>query len=271
MRFSRSLLVALPVLSSALVLSSLPRHSLALDAKIETEAKALQKKAIEEDNLYAKYADAVAKLRAAITMCAGDKCSSKLRSTLYRDMGAMQHLAGSKDTGNASFREALKIDRTLELAVEYKSRALEEAWDAVKQSLAGPVGEQPKGDFEHTPFAEQLVRTPLAIYAEYGAGEKVTIVKLGYRGAGMSEFKSVELTKQGKGWLTILPCTIVTEGVFKYYLEGFDDEGNRVAGSGTRSRPYQIPIRSKIAGDIPRSLGFRRRSSAPTSATAPPA
>src|SRR5689334_9793479 len=67
----------------------------AADPKVEKEAQALQKKAIEEDSLNVAYPAAIKKLQTAITKCGTDKCNSTLKAQLHRDLGAMQILSGS--------------------------------------------------------------------------------------------------------------------------------------------------------------------------------
>ena len=87
-----------------------PTGALAADPKIEKEAQALQKKAIEEDNLNVNYPGAIKKLQSAIAKCDGDKCNSALKAALLRDLGAMQVLNGSVDEGKASFGQAIGLD-----------------------------------------------------------------------------------------------------------------------------------------------------------------
>ena len=110
-----------------------PSVALAADPKIEKEAQALQKKAIEEDNLNVNYAGAVKKLQSAVTKCDGDKCNSSLKASLLRDLGAMQVLNGNVDEGKASFGQAIGMDSSIDLDPAYKNPQLEGIWSDVKK------------------------------------------------------------------------------------------------------------------------------------------
>ena len=107
------------------------------------EAQALQKKAIEEDNLNVNYGGAVKKLQTAITKCDGDKCNSGLKAALFRDLGAMQVLNGSVDEGKASFAQGLGMDSSIDLDPAYKNPQLDAIWNDVKKHGGAPAGSKP--------------------------------------------------------------------------------------------------------------------------------
>jgi hypothetical protein len=243
-----------------LLVSLFALPAFAEDKKIEAEVKALQKKAIEEDSLATDYAAATKKLQDALKKCGADKCTPKTKAEVLRDLGAMQILDKKIDDGQASFLEALKIDRDLQLAAEYKSPAIEALWDQVKKKLPPPTtpqqnlppgGGTPTGDFTHTPFDSQQVRTPLPIFVEYGGSETLARVVVKYKGFGMTEFKTLELTKQGKGFGAVIPCLDVTEGEFKYYLQGFNASNDPVATSGNRNETYKVKITKDAPAEAP--------------------
>ena len=129
------------VLVVASVLGAVP--ALAADAKIEKEAQALQKKAIEEDNLNVNYGGAVKKLQTAITKCDGDKCNSGLKAALFRDLGAMQILNGNVDDGKASFAQGVGMDSSIDLDPAYKNPQLDAIWSDVKKHGGAPAGSSP--------------------------------------------------------------------------------------------------------------------------------
>src|SRR5258708_6509792 len=93
-RFS-SLLTALTLLVAV--------PALGADSAVERDAKSLQKQAIQEDSLNVNYPEAIKKLAAALSKCGVDKCAATLRSTLYRDLGAMLILNGLVDDGRVAF------------------------------------------------------------------------------------------------------------------------------------------------------------------------
>ncbi|HEY3822425.1 MAG TPA: hypothetical protein VGL81_34905 [Polyangiaceae bacterium] len=234
----------------------------AADAKVEKEAQALQKKAIEEDSLNTDYPSAVKKLQSAAAKCDGDKCSPAIKGAVLRDLGAMQILAGNDGDGRASFAQAIAVDAQLDLDPAYKTPQLEAVWNEVKKkgpaAPAGggteapvPPGQQPSGDFAHTPAPEAPVRTPLPIYAEYSGSEQIARVIAKYKATGMSDWKPIELTKMGTGYGGLIPCKDVTQGTMSYYIQGFNPGNDPVATSGSRNKPYTVPVKAQITGPAP--------------------
>jgi hypothetical protein len=254
----RGLVACLAVLVTQLV-AACPAH--AADAAIEGAAKALQKKAVEEDFLNLDYASAVKKLQQAIQKCDGDKCTSNTKGSLYRDLGAMQILSGNEGDGRLSFGQALGLDASLELDPAYKNGQLQAVWEDVKKKGppaggggggGGGGGPPPAGDFTHSPPAEGLKATPLAIFAEYPGGESLARVIAKYRGSQMGDWKALELRKMGDtGWGGLVPCRDVTVGAMQYYIQGFNAQNDPVATSGSRNKPFSVPIKESIAGAPP--------------------
>jgi hypothetical protein len=238
---------------------------LAADPNVERQAQALQKKAIEEDNLNLNYAAAIKKLATAISKCGEDKCAASLKGALYRDLGAMLILSGSADDGRAAFAKALSIDSSLELDAAYKSPALEGVWVDVKKKggaggaeggSSGPgvppsTGTPASGDFAHVPAGVQSVRTPLPVYAEYLGTEKLSRVVVKYKGAGMTEWKAVDLRKMDGGYGGVVPCKDVAEGSIQYYIQGYGASDDAIAASGSRAKPYTVAIKGELSGPAP--------------------
>ncbi len=230
------------------------------DKATETQAKALQKKAMDEDYLATDFTKAQDKLNKAITMCGADKCSAAVRAGLKRDLGVVD-IGGQvdKDAGMAAFVDAIKLDSTIALDPDLKTKELEAAFDAAKKKAgggkttpdAGNTGEEPSGDFNHSPVLEQAVRTPVPIYAEYTGSEPLVRVIAKYKAFGMTEFKQLELKKTGNGWGATVPCTDVLQGALQYYLQGFNAQSDPVATGGDRNHTYTVQIKSKIEGDAP--------------------
>lgn len=256
----RSLLSLL--FAAALVVAALAvvRPASAQNKAAETAARGLQKKAMEEDYLVTEFDKARDKLADAIKKCE-NKCGPPLRAELRRDMGVV--LIGgqlNKEKGAEFFVEALKLDGSLQLNPDVKTKELEEAFEKARARATGGAGapkggggnEGPQGDFVHTAVAEQLVRTPVPIYAEYQGPEKVVKVVAKYKGFGMPDWKTVELKKLGTGYGALVPCSDVQQGDFLYYLQGFNSESDPVATSGDRNNPFRLPIkRDVLAGEPP--------------------
>ena len=243
------------LLVALLSLLVLPRPAFAQNKQVEAQARQLQKKAMEEDYLVTEFGKASDKLNKAMQICGTDKCSAQLRAQLKRDLGVVQ-IGGqiNKDEGAKNFAEAQQIDPAVQLDPDLKTKEIEDAWEKAKKGGGGGTGPgpAPSGDFTHTPVAMQLVRTPVPIYAEYGGTENIVKVIARYKAFGMTEWKSQELRKIGKGWGGTITCLDVIQGDFQYYLQGFNDQNDPVATAGDRNHPYKVPIkRDKIEGDPP--------------------
>jgi hypothetical protein len=251
-------------LSIVVVLASLVTvPALAADPGVEKAAQALQKKAIEENFLNVDYPGAIKNLQAALAKCDGDKCSPAIKGGLLRDLGAMQILAGNDGEGRSSFAQAIALDATLQLDPSYKNPQLEGIWNDVKKKApaagaggggeapSAAVGPQPTGDFAHTPAGEAPVRTPLPIYAEYSGSEQLARVIVKYKGPGMTDWKALDLPKLDAGFGGLIPCKDVMQGVVSYYIQGFNAANDPVATSGSRNKPYTVPIKAQISGPPP--------------------
>jgi len=254
-------------LTLALALGVLPASA---QNKVETAAKALQKKAMEEDYLATEFTKAQDKLEKAVAQCGADKCSGTVRSQLRRDLGVVQ-IGGQidKEKGITNFMEAMKADAAVALDPDLRTKDLDAAWAEAKKRLGGggatpataggarPSADgQPSGDFSHTPAAEQTIRTPIPVYAEYSGEEQLVKVIVRYKGFGMTEWKTVELRKMGdKGWGALLPCTDVQQGTTQYYLQGFNAQNDPVATGGDRNNAYKVPVKREKVAEAPHLPG----------------
>jgi hypothetical protein len=259
----RARLFSLAALTAALTLSSLfvTRPAFA-DAKTEATAKALQKKAMDEDYLATEFAKAADKLDKAIAACGADKCSAPVRAQLHRDLGVVQ-IGGQidKEKGIGHFVAAIKADPATALDPDLRTKDLDAAFAEAKKRAAGgggaapagggapAAGGQPAGDFVHEPATEQTIRTPIPVYVEYGGEEQLVKVIARYKGFGMTDWKTVELKKTGeKGWGGLLPCADVQQGTTQYYIQGFNAANDPVAVGGDRNNSYKVKVtRDKVA------------------------
>ena len=260
-----ALLTALLLLSSLLV----TRPAFA-DAKTEATAKALQKKAMDEDYLATDFAKAADKLDKAIAACGADKCSAAVRAQLHRDLGVVQ-IGGQidKEKGIGNFVSAIKTDPATALDPDLRTKDLDAAFaEAKKRAASGggappaagggtpAAGGQPAGDFVHEPAAEQQIRTPIPVYVEYGGEEQLVKVIARYKGFGMTDWKTVELKKTGeKGWGGLLPCTDVQQGTTQYYIQGFNAANDPVAVGGDRNNSYKVKVKREAVAEPPHLPG----------------
>jgi hypothetical protein len=229
------------------------------DPGTEKAAQSLQKKAIEEDSLNVNYAGAIKKLESATKKCGADKCKPELRASLFRDLGAMQILNGATDEGKANFAQAISLQAAIDLDPAYKTPQLEGIWADVKKNGAATAGGAPAvagpqptgGDFTVTPPSESVVRTPLPIYVEYGGSEDLTRVAIKYKGAAMSDWKSLDLPKLDQGFGALIPCKDAAQGLMLFFVQGFNDKNDAVATSGSKKQPYSVPVNAQLVGPAP--------------------
>jgi len=294
-RARRLLLLCALLLAAA----ALAQQAMAADPKVEKDAEALQKKAIEEDFLNVDFGAAIKKLQTAIAKCAGDKCKPSLKGALLRDVGAMQVLAGNADEGKADFIRALGVDPTLELDPAYKNQALSNVWSEAKKSAAAappapppppaptpsappevPAAPAVAGTFVYSAPAETLVRAPLAIYVEPPAyptpmpgtsgPEEPTHVIAKYKGFGMTDWKTAELKKMDKGYGGLIPCHDVIQGALRFYVQGLNDKNEVVATAGTRNKPLVVAVKPKVTGLRPSLPGQEPPAQCEESSECPP-
>lgn len=254
--------LALSLATSLCVVFAAP--SAFAQGKAEGPAKALQKKAMEEDYLSTEFSKAQDKLEKAVAQCGTDKCGAPLRSRLKRDLGVVQIGGGlDKEKGLANLVEAIKLDPTVALEPDYKTKDLDAAFAEAKKrasgggssapaASSGSAGGQPQGDFTHSAAAEQQVRTPIPVYLEYSGEEPLTRVIARYKGFGMTDWKTIELKKMTEtGWGGLLPCADVQQGTTQYYLQGFNANNDPVATGGDRNNPYKVPVKTEKVDEPP--------------------
>lgn len=267
---------------AVLLCVGLSGSALAQNKKVETAAKAAQKKAMEEDYLVTDFAKARERLEKAIADCGTDKCSTELRATLQRDLGTV--LVGGSvdaDAGVAAFAEALKLNPQIALDADLQTKDLDAAFEKAKKLNAGggekPAGGRTRGgddeddsDFIVTEVPQQVVRTPVPIYVEYDGGEELTRVVARYRGPGMTEWKNLELRKMGEGYGAELPCLDVQSGSLRYFIQGFSAGNDVVATGRDRRNPYTTTVGGSISGEAPHLPGQPAPAQCPDTGDCPP-
>jgi len=229
-----------------------PAH--AADRRVEAAAKEALKKAAD-DYLGTDYAAGASRLQRALRVCGASRCTAATRALVLRDLGTMQFRGGDVGAAKKSWAEAIKLAADLTLNPDYETPDLRAAWDEGRGAGAGEGGEQPTGDFTHTPAAEQRVSTPLPVYVEYPGNSTVARVVVKYRGPKASDWKRADLKRTGSGWGGVIPCGDVARGTMRYWIQGFDEGGDPIASSGDPKHPYSVPIRDDIAGEAPHLPG----------------
>lgn len=244
--------VAAAILAIAWMLAS-ARPGWALDRRAEAAAKQAILLAAK-DYVAKDYDGALFKLVRATKGCSASKCTPATKGALLRDAGVMQFEKGEKAKASALFRDALDADADLSWNPAYSAPETLAEWAAVKDELGALFETPPSGDLEHVPEPEQLVDTPLPVYAEFNtAGVARVVVK--YRVPGQTEFRRRNLPRFGGGWGGAIPCIDVRRGVIRYFLQAFDANGEPLGNTGDVKHLYNVPIRWAISSDPPHLPG----------------
>ncbi len=246
-RPARNLVVATAAAFASLVATPSAR---ALDRRTEAAARGAIKKAADR-YLATDYPSAIALLDKAARACGATKCTPGTKAAVLRDLGTMQFRSGDKTAASKSFTDALALQPSLALNPDYDAADLRAAWDEAKGTGAAPAPEaNAEEDFVHTPAPEQTTNTPLPVYVE-SPGSKFARVVVKYKGAHMNEWQSLELKRAGKGWGAVIPCGKVTAGTMRYWVEGFDANGEAAGTAGAPEHPFTVPIRDEISSEAP--------------------
>ncbi len=234
-------------LRGALVLAAILAAAPA-SADRRTEAAALDAiRRADDDYLQSDFSKAQRRLQVAERTCGEASCTSGTHAALLRDLGTMEFRLGRAEAAAISFRRAHKLDASIKLNPDYDAKDLRAAWDAAVASAATPIA---GGDFTHRPIAAQSATTPLPVYVEI-ANPDVRSVVVKYRGEGMRTFRRAVLQRKGSGWGGYIACADVVVGTMRYYVQGFDKDGELAASSGDPTRTFEVPVRETLSGDAP--------------------
>ena len=138
---TRRALLALFVMIA--LLGAAPRTAHAQDRRIEASAKEALKHA-RADFSAADFDGALARLLKAIRACGTIRCSAPTRAALHRDAGVMQLRRGEAAKADASFAEALRLDRRVELLAPYDVPDIRAEWDALLEEATLAAGGTPQ-------------------------------------------------------------------------------------------------------------------------------
>ncbi|MBP9113883.1 MAG: hypothetical protein KBF88_13815, partial [Polyangiaceae bacterium] len=227
----------------ALAVSVPERDAFAQNANAENQAKALQKKAMEEDFLSVEFDKALDKLKQASNVCGDTKCPPLLRAQLKRDIGVVLVTGHSdKAKGEKAFVDAIRIDGSVAIDKDYRTPEVDAVFAEAKKKSG--AGNSVINDFNHTPVPAQFVRTPVPVYVEYTGTDQLVRVIVRYKGFGMNEWKLLELHRISKGWGVSVPCDDVVQGNLLYFVQGYNAGGEAVALGGDKSNPFKVQIKN---------------------------
>ncbi len=240
-------LLRLVLASALLALGALAFEGVAMaDRKSEAIANDALKRA-DDDYLQSDFAKALRRLQTAERTCGEASCTAATHAALIRDIGTMQFRLGTPEAAASSFRRAKKLDPTIALNPDYDAKDLREAWEAASPAATQPTA---SGDFTHRPATAQAASTPLPVYVET-ASDAIASVVVKYKNDSMRSFRRAVLKKAGNGWGGYIPCADVVQGTLRYYVQGFDKDGELAATSGDPNRTFSVPIRESISGEPP--------------------
>jgi hypothetical protein len=227
------------------------RLALGADAKAESSAQEAIEKAAGDYQGKA-LGRALYRLGKALRACGKDGCADATVAALVRDIASIHLRQRDKKGAARLFARALALAPTLELNPVYDTPEVRAAWEEAgggKRAVVGPGPEPPApAPFAHTAAVEHQANVPLPIFAE-GGGDGVARVTLTYRGASMGEWREMALERVGSGWGGVIPCADVTLGTMRYFIEGFDALGARVAVGGDALHPFELPVRPAISSE----------------------
>src|SRR5262249_22310435 len=118
----------------------------AAQGKTEATAKALQKKAMEDDYVATEFGKAQTKLEQAISHCGTAKCNAGLRARLRRDLGIVL-IGGAidRDRGINAFVDAIKLDPSVAIDPDYRTKDLDGAFAEARKRAGGGVARTKSG------------------------------------------------------------------------------------------------------------------------------
>ena len=222
------------------------------DRRSETAANEALKRA-DDDYLQSDFAKALRRLQAAEGVCGEASCTAATHAALLRDIGTMQFRLGQGEAATSSFRRARKLAPAIALNPDYDAKDLREAFDAATVSAAPAMA---SGDFTHRPAIAEAASTPLPVYVEIESSDALASVVVKYRNDSMRSFRRAVLKRVGSGWGGYVPCADVVSGSVRYYIQGFDKDGELAASSGDPNHTFAVPVRASISGDPPSLPGL---------------
>jgi hypothetical protein len=105
-----------------------------------------------------------------------------------------------------------------------------------------PVRPPPDQAIIHHSPLEQLVQTPLPLYAEVHALAGAKKIFIFYKGQGMEQWKRVPMYQYQSGFAYQISCNDVWEPKVAYYIEAQDAAGAVVGVAGSAAQPIEVPV-----------------------------
>ncbi len=247
----------------------------------DKECQKLLDSAMNDDYLATEFDKAEKKLKEAVSKC-GSNGSPELVGKIQIALGTVYGVGLSKTAeAKAAFIAALKADPKAALDPSLTTPELAKIYEEAKKEAASapptpppstpsePTSKPPSSDSGHTPPKEALVNTPLQLYIE--PTDEVSKILLKYQPFGATEWKSIQMSKVGKGYGGEIPCIDTgTTGDLKYYFALFGPDGEPSGGVGSKKDAFKVPVRNEIDGAIPHFPGKKSPTQCKEAADCPP-
>jgi hypothetical protein len=221
----------------------------------DKEAQKLLDSAMNDDYLATEFDKAEKKLKEALTKCGSSGCSPGMIGKLNVALGTVEGVGLNKPAdAKAAFIAAFKADPKASL----------------DSSLTTPELIKIFEDANHTPPKEAQVNTPLQLYVEPSDETPLSKVFLKYKPFGATQYKSVEMTKMGKGYGAQVPCEDTgTTGDLKYYFTFTGTDGEGAGNLGTSKDPFKVPVKNEVDA-VPHYPGKKAPDQCKEKADCPP-
>jgi hypothetical protein len=245
----------------------------------DKEAQKLLDSAMNDDYLATDFDKAEKKLKDAVSKCGSSGCAPELLGKIHVAMGTVYGVGLSKSSeAKAAFVAALQADPKAALDPSLTTPELTKLFEEAKKSAGSappppppstPSKPPPGGDSGYTPPKEALVNTPLQLYME--PSDEVSKVLLKYLPFGATQWKSVDMSKMGKGYGAEIPCDDTgTTGDLKFYFALIGTDGEAAGSVGTKKDPFRVPVKNDLDGGVPHFPGKKGPAQCKEKADCPP-
>lgn len=227
----------------------------------DAQAEKVLADAMGSDYLETRFDQAGRKLRAALVACGETGCSPAVKARLFIALGEiLAHGEKQLEDARDAFSEALRLDPSAkpdpDLSAAEVSFAFEQARAALTKTSPGGAD----AALQITPPPEQLVHTPVPLFAEIHADllDKTRQVTVWYQPPGATDYRSLILKKlRDRAFGINVPCSdLGAEGALRYYLAAVDAQGAILASAGSRDAPLTTQIKASITAEPPHWPGF---------------
>ncbi len=172
---------------------------------------------------------------------------------LHIFMGIVRQPLSGDDAAAAAFRQALLVNRDVQLPTDYATPALQSILDKERAALPPiePIKPDPPVDpppvegpaLRHSPVSSGYAGEPLVFDAEIPPTVPVYRVVLNYRRFGESDYTTTEMAPKGDtGFAFTLPGAQVCGSRIDYYIVALDRTSAVLAEEGNRISPLSVAV-----------------------------